>query len=81
MKFRKGDIVKVVDFSNNYPDTPIDVLAFDHPYRKLGEGECLVLYQQTSKHVSLENLKNGMRNSIYAWRCVLASKSKPDWEV
>ena len=81
MKFRKGDIVNVVDFSSNYPNTPIDILASDHPYRKLGEGTCLVTSDYNRTHVSLENLKNGIRNKVYNWRCLLVSNGKPDWEV
>jgi hypothetical protein len=79
--FKQGDKVKVVDFSRDYPDTPMDVLASDHPYRKLGEGECIVLEPQFMKHVLVENIKYGIRKSIYAWRCILAKALEPDWEV
>ena len=83
MRFKKGDIVRVVDFSEDYPNTPLYVLEPNHPYRKLGDGECEVLYTSTSTHtyVTLKNKKNGMRNSIYSWRCVLVSTLEPDWEV
>ena len=79
--FRKGDIVKVVDFSTDYPDTPVDILDSDHPYRKLGEGVCLVTSDRNRTHVRIENLKNGRKQKIYNWRCVLVTELKPDWEL
>jgi hypothetical protein len=79
--FKKGDIVKVVDFSNDHPNTMFK-LADDHPYRRLGEGECEITTPQIgrSPHVTLKNLENGTCNTIYAWRCVLV-KSTIIWEV
>ena len=79
--FKKGDIVKVVDFSRDYPDTPIDQLQYDHPYRKFGEGECIVVDAYSRRHVTIEHIESGARNSIYVWRCVLAKSVEPDWEV
>jgi hypothetical protein len=79
--FKEGDIVKVVDFSSDYPNTPIHQLASDHPYRRLGEGTCRITSTYNRTHVSLENLENGRKNNIYAWRCVLVTALEPDWEI
>lgn len=78
--FKEGDIIQVVDFSNAFPNTP-DKLELGHPYRKLGEGTCVVTSDLASTWVSLKNLKNGYRNSIYNWRCSLVRGKNPDWEV
>ncbi len=79
--FEAGDRVKVVDFSTNYPNTPIDQLTHDHPYRRLGEGECIIINNSGRERVSIENLSNGLRNTIYSWRCVLTKALEPDWEI
>jgi hypothetical protein len=79
--FKAGDIIKVVDFSSNYPNTPLFQLDDDHPYRKLGEGTCIVESTHSRNHTSIRNLENGEYNSIFTWRCVLAKSLVPDWEV
>ena len=79
--FKEGDIVKVVDFSSNYPNTPLFQLDDDHPYRKLGEGTCIVQSNNTRTHTGVRNQINDIYNSIFTWRCVLATSLVPDWEV
>jgi hypothetical protein len=77
--FEIGDEVRVVNFGNDYADDPVRLIP-SHPYRKLGIGTCRVRYVD-STHVSIENLKNGYKNTIYHWRCELATKREPSWEV